>query len=693
MSELKCRYCGGNIADLGDGTGKCESCGSRLALPKKNEKVNDELYNRADHLRKIHDYDGAISAYEQLVAGNPMDSEARWSLLLCKYGVEYIYDKRTESYVPTINRMSLDSILEDRDYLKALEYADEAAKEEYRRQALKLAAIQDELEKIVRENENYEVFISFKATDEKRKRTRDYALAQEIYDALSADGLRVFFSPVSLRPHVGEVYEPFIFAALYSAKVMILVGTKREHLESEWVKNEWSRYLFMTRENPEKHILPVCEGMKPEEFPAGIGKMQAISMNTVGALGLIRERVTGYTMGQERRVYVKTASGQEMDLTNRLRRLQFAAEDGDFSEAADWIKMLRDELGEKHPEVEYPALLVKYQAKNDAELSAHLEELEEDEDYHWLLQNGSEEQRQRLSRLGEQRELMRQRAFEQKFISQLLELYKSGHYGEIVETVERERKVVAFERDDEIDDFYQRAKRKKEDENLLLRYRETVGDGTTYFEKQLKNKHPQRAKLICSMEDAREYETGLSVLDKIAGLGWIFGLGLIVVWYFLKDTLTTFVLLFDIVLYLIYLAKYLLDKKDPYKDTLSPRILLKSIPVLVVTLVVINFKWGIGPFSEFWGRLFSDGTSDNGLVVYIYLILLFFMILWGGRIWFANRAVKRLTVSLNKEQHEALDFLKHFEAQEELLLFDEFNGINEKDRIPLESLYNKIVNR
>lgn len=687
MSELKCRYCGGDIADLGDGTGKCESCGSRLVLPQKNQKVSDELYNRADHLRKIHDYDGAISAYEHLVAENPTDPEARWSLVLCKYGVEYTYDKRTESYLPTINRMSLDSILEDRDYLKALEYADEAAREEYRRQALKLAAIQDELEKIVRENENYDVFISFKATDENRKRTRDYALAQEIYDVLSASGLRVFFSPVSLRAHVGEVYEPYIFAALYSAKVMVLVGTKREHLESEWVKNEWSRYLFMTRENNEKHLLPVCEGMKPEDFPAGIGKMQAISMSTVGALDLIKERVTGYTTGQEKRIYVKTASGQELDLTNQLRRLQFAVEDGDFEEAADWVEKLRSQLEGKHPEIEYQALLVKYEAKDEVELSAHLEQLEEDEDYRWLLQNSDEDLTERLSKLEERCKTARQREYEQELIDRLLELYKSGDYETIVDEVEEERAAAVFERDDEIDDLYRRALRKVEDAEQLECYRELVGDGTDFFERQLKKKNPKWADVICSMKDARECGTGLTLLDKIAGLGWLLGLGIIVAWYFLKETLTTPVLVFDILLYLIYLIQYKMDD-----DGHSPHILLKTFPTWVVTLVGANFIWGLDKYSEFWGRHFCNGTSDDGLLVYIYMVPLFYMILWGIRIWFSNRKLKRLTASANVKQKEALEFLKHFETQEELLLLEEFSGIEEKDRVPLVSLYDKIMN-
>lgn len=695
MSELKCRYCGGNITDMGNGTGRCESCGSYVVMPKLNKKVDGELYNRADYLRRIHDYDGAISAYEHIVAANPADPEARWSLVLCKYGVEYTYDKRTDSYLPTINRMSLESILEDRDYIKALEYSEEAAREEYRRQALKLASIQDELEKIVRENENYDVFISFKATDENRKRTRDYFLAQEIYDALSASGLRVFFSPVSLRSHVGETYEPYIFAALYSSKVLVLVGTKREYLESEWVRNEWSRYLFMTRTNPEKHILPVCEGMKPEEFPAGIGKMQAVSMNVVGALELIKESVLGYTGGQEKRIYVKTATGEKMDLTNQLRRLQFAVEDGDFEEAVTWIQKLRGELGEKHPEIEYPALLVKYKAKDETELSAYTEKLEEDEDYLWLMQNGSEEQKKILTNLEEQKKLAQKRQFEKEFINRLSGLYKSGRYLEIIETVEAEQKNTSFERFAEIDDFYQRAKQQHNEESLLQRYKETVGNGKTYYMEQLREKYPEKAEQISFLRRKADEKSVLSGWDKAAGAGGIIGLLILVVWFVLKDSLTTPVLIFDIVLYVLYLVKYGKDQDKPDRDALSPHILLKSFLTLVVTLVAANFIFPgrLFGFSEFWARYFGNetATSDDGIVAYICMVSLFNLILWGFRIRRANGAEKKKAMRYAGEKKELLEFLKHFERQEELLLLDEYGSIDESERVELASLYGMIA--
>ncbi len=692
MTNLKCKYCGGSIAALGKDVGKCESCGCLVTFPKVDKQSSIELYNRADHLRKIHDYDGAISAYEHIAAENPTDPEARWNLVLCKYGVEYTYDRRTDRYLPTINRMSLDSILEDRDYLMALEYSDEGAKEEYRRQALKLAAIQDELEKIVRVNENYDVFISFKATDENRKRTRDYFLAQEIYDALSASGLRVFFSPVSLRIHAGEVYEPYIFAALYSSKVMILVGTKREYLDSEWVKNEWSRYLFMTRSNSQKHILPVYEGMKPEEFPAEIGKMQAISMNAVGALERIKERVAGYTAGEEKRIFLKNTAGERQDFTNQIRRLSFAVEDGDFKDAVNRIQKLRSEISGKNADIEYLALLAKYQAKDETELSEHIDRLQEDEDYQWLLAHGSEEQKQSLVQLAKRRSDSLQRKYEAQLLARLSNLYQNNRYRDIVQEVEAAQKKGAFQRSAEIDDFYQWAKKKYEYEILLERYRDTVGDGKTYFLRRLGEKEPNRAGQLRLLKSKTENVPSLSLLDQIVGLSWCAGLAMIALWFFLKGSLSPLVLMFDIALYVIDVLTYRSDKKESAGRVRGrrPYILLPSLPVFVATVIITAVRGDLlRPFNLFLlcGQLFGDGTADDGLMVYFYLVVLVFLIFHGIRIGLANGAAVKKKAGMLREKKELLEFLKHFEKQEELLLAEEFAEIDATDRIPLESLW------
>ena len=64
-----------------------------------------------------------------------------------------------------------------------------------------------------------------KETDENGDRTIDSVMAQNVYDALTTKGYRVFFSRITLEDKLGQEYEPYIFAALNSAKIMLAFGT------------------------------------------------------------------------------------------------------------------------------------------------------------------------------------------------------------------------------------------------------------------------------------------------------------------------------------------------------------------------------------------------------------------------------------------------------------------------------------
>ena len=52
------------------------------------------------------------------------DSEVYWSLVLCRYGIEYVEDPATHKRVPTVNRAQFTSVFDDSNYKAALEYAD-----------------------------------------------------------------------------------------------------------------------------------------------------------------------------------------------------------------------------------------------------------------------------------------------------------------------------------------------------------------------------------------------------------------------------------------------------------------------------------------------------------------------------------------------------------------------------------------
>lgn len=286
MEELYvCSKCGGRILPDADGkSGTCEYCGRRIILPRRGILQ----MNRADQLRRQKDFDTAQVVYRNLAGIIPDESEVWWNIFLCEYGIEYVKEK--DRLIPTVNRMKTESVFSDEALQKALETADEEQKVRYQRDAQEIEDILKRLNELVSREKPYDVFISYKDKEENGDRTEDSRIAQMIYNRLTENGYRVFFSRITLRTAIGEEFEPKIFAALQSAPVMIVVACSKEHVMADWVKNEWSRYIRMM-ERGGKHLLPVYAFMKPAELPRELSRVQAVPYNGPESVDGIEESV------------------------------------------------------------------------------------------------------------------------------------------------------------------------------------------------------------------------------------------------------------------------------------------------------------------------------------------------------------------------------------------------------------------
>ena len=177
----KCKMCGGDLRIVAGSTvAECEYCGTKQTLPKLDDEHKANLYDRASHFRRLNDYDKAQSIYEQILAEDKTDADVYWSLVLCRYGIEYVEDPHTHKRIPTINRTQYISILFDVDYLSALQYADPVQKEIYEAEAKVIDKIQKGILSISKSEEPYDVFICYKETDDTGKRTLDSVLAQDL---------------------------------------------------------------------------------------------------------------------------------------------------------------------------------------------------------------------------------------------------------------------------------------------------------------------------------------------------------------------------------------------------------------------------------------------------------------------------------------------------------------------------------
>ena len=322
MITIKCKMCGGNL-NLIEGLhiAECEYCGTKQTVPVPEDEKKTKLFERANRFRSDCEFDMAAGIYETIVHDYPDEAEGYWGLVLCKYGIEYVDDPATGEKIPTCHRLSFDKVQDDINYGFAFRKAAPDAKNLYIDEADKIENIRSKILEISNKEEPYDIFISYKETDFDGNRTQDSVIAQNIYDELVKNGYRVFFSRISLESKLGQEYEPYIFSALNSSKVMLVIGTSTENINAVWVKNEWKRYLEVIKKDGSKVLIPCFKGMDAYDLPKEFAHLQAQDLNKVGAIqDLVREISKVIPKGSEQSVSDVISSALKQE--NKKRRIR-----------------------------------------------------------------------------------------------------------------------------------------------------------------------------------------------------------------------------------------------------------------------------------------------------------------------------------------------------------------------------------
>ncbi len=343
MAEFKCKNCGGILIPTPEDPGKgiCDSCFCPGVIPSITDERRADAHNRGIDFRRARKFDEALAEFAGIVKDNPKDAEAHWDMMLCRYGINYEKDYRSGEYIPTCDRLSDISVYADPDYKAALDYAKPSLKSYYKEQAEHIEKIRLGMIALAAKAEAYDVFICFKDTDDVTKeRTEDSHIAHEIYMELTQKGYKVFFSRVTLKEeHLGEEWEPVIYAALNTAKLMLVVGCSRDNIEAPWVKNEWTRYLAVRSKDKTKSIITCYDGkkMKVEDIPAELGALEAIDFRESTFYKYILQTVFAHCS----KAVPKASAAQQKSADNYVKRALQSLEDGDWDKAD---KMLEEAL-------------------------------------------------------------------------------------------------------------------------------------------------------------------------------------------------------------------------------------------------------------------------------------------------------------------------------------------------------------
>ncbi len=343
MALFKCKMCGGSLEVNDETVVTCDYCGTQQTLPKANDEIVQNLFNRANTLRLKCEFDKAEQIYEKILQENDAEPEAHWGLVLCKYGIEYVEDPKTYKRIPTCHRTSYDAVMTDAEYLAAVQYADVVQRSVYEAEARAIDRIQRDILAIVRDEKPFDVFICYKETDESGRRTVDSAIANDIYYQLTQEALKVFYAAITLEDKLGQEYEPYIFAALNSAKVMLVIGTKPQYFSAVWVKNEWGRFLALMKSDRSKLLIPCYRDMDAYELPEEFAHLQAQDMSKIGFINDVVRGIRKIVKKDEPQVSVvkeTVVTGGNANTATLLKRAFMFLEDGEWDRADDFCEQV-----------------------------------------------------------------------------------------------------------------------------------------------------------------------------------------------------------------------------------------------------------------------------------------------------------------------------------------------------------------
>ena len=381
MAIFKCKMCGGTLEiKAGETVATCEYCGTQQTLPRLDDERRAQMYDRANHFRRNNEFDKAEGVYEQILIEDNTDAEAYWSLVLCRYGIEYVEDPVSHKRIPTINRTQMTSVFGDENYKSALQYADIYQKDIYEKEAKAIDEIQKGILEISQKEEPFDIFICYKETDTQGRRTPDSVLANDLYHQLTKEGYKVFFSRITLEDKLGTAYEPYIFAALNSAKVMIVLGTKGEYFNAVWVKNEWKRYLALIKGGEDKVLIPAYKDMDPYDLPEDFSYLQAQDMSK---LGFMQDMIHGIgkIFAQKKGAQSKIPEiGTKSNANALIKRMSIFLEDGNWEKADEYCERILD-MDPENAEAYIGKILAKHHLNNPEQLRG-LDLLNEDASYY-----------------------------------------------------------------------------------------------------------------------------------------------------------------------------------------------------------------------------------------------------------------------------------------------------------------------
>ena len=149
----------------------------------------------------------------------------------------------------------------------------------------------------------YDIFISFKNSRD-GVLTKDKNLAENLYNFLNGKGLKVFYSPVSLKEEGEAKFKEGIDRALDAADVLVAVGCSRDNFEAKWIQYECDYFL---KNKPKNRLFVLYKDMPLSEVPEILSdKQQSFDAGKQNALEELFDWIKNKFDENKKKALIKT---------------------------------------------------------------------------------------------------------------------------------------------------------------------------------------------------------------------------------------------------------------------------------------------------------------------------------------------------------------------------------------------------
>lgn len=123
--------------------------------------------------------------------------------------------------------------------------------------------------------ENIDVYICYTESNAQGGRTKDSAIADELYQKLSHKKVETFYERKSAATLYGDDLQAANYQVIYHAKIILIVGTTTEHFDL--LLSKYAEYF------KEKTVIPLYADIRPENLPHTLRQLQALNFDSIGA--------------------------------------------------------------------------------------------------------------------------------------------------------------------------------------------------------------------------------------------------------------------------------------------------------------------------------------------------------------------------------------------------------------------------